>query len=55
MTRDEELFLEKDAIEEVNDDIIKYVAPPSKSTSPTNKVWVQKAVITSDSPTQEEE
>jgi hypothetical protein len=51
VTRHEELFLEKDTIEELNEDIIKDVAPSSKSTLPTNKVWVQKAIITSNSPT----
>jgi len=55
VTRHEDLFLEKDTIEEVNEDIIKDEAPSLKSTSLANKVSVQRAVIISDSPTQEEE
>ena len=44
-----------DSIEEVNEVIIIDEAPSSKSTSQANKVSVQRAVILSNSPTQEEE
>ena len=55
VTRHEDLFPEKDTIEEVNEDIIKDKAPSSKSASPANKLWVQRAVLISDSLAQEEE
>jgi len=38
----------------VKKDTIKGKAPSSKFTSPTKQVWVQKAIIISDTPAQEE-
>jgi hypothetical protein len=52
VSRYEDRYLEENVIEEVKEDIIE--APSSKSTSLTKQVWIQKAIIISGTPAQEE-